>query len=92
MLVQPVVENALKHGLEPKVEGGEIRVAVEEQGDRFRLMVSDTGAGLMENTVAGVGLANVKERLATLYGDKGRLILEDNHPSGLRVTMEIPRG
>lgn len=91
MLVQPVVENALKYGLEPRVEGGEIRVAVEEQGDRFRLMVSDTGAGLMENTVAGVGLSNVKERLEALYGNKARLILEDNQPSGLRVTMEVPR-
>jgi sensor histidine kinase YesM len=91
MLVQPLVENALKHGLEPRVEGGEIRIAAEDLGDRFRLVVSDTGAGLMENTVAGVGLSNVKERLEALYGDKGRLILEDNQPSGLRVTMEIPR-
>jgi LytS/YehU family sensor histidine kinase len=54
-------------------------------------MVSDTGAGLMENTVAGVGLSNVKERLEALYGNKARLILEDNQPSGLRVTMEVPR-
>jgi len=91
MLVQPLVENALKHGLEPRVEGGEIRVAVEEGAGRLRLMVSDTGDGLMENTVAGVGLANVKGRLEALYGDKGRLILEDHQPSGLRVTMEIPR-
>ena len=91
MLVQPLVENALKHGLEPRVEGGEIRVAAEDLGDRFRLVVSDTGAGLMENTLAGVGLSNVKERLEALYGDRGRLILEDNQPSGLRVTMEIPR-
>ena len=92
MLVQPLVENAIKHGLEPRVEGGEIRVAVEEGAGRIRLMVSDTGDGLMENTVVGVGLANVKGRLDALYGDKGRLILEDHHPSGLRVTMEIPRG
>ena len=91
MLVQPLVENALKHGLEPRVEGGEIRIAAQEIGDRLQLVVSDTGAGLMENTVAGVGLTNVKERLEALYGDKARLILEDNPPSGLRVTMEIRR-
>ncbi len=91
MLVQPLVENALKHGLEPRIEGGEICIAAEDRAGVLSLRVSDTGTGLMENGVAGVGLANVKERLEALYGDKGKLILEDNHPSRLRVTMEIPR-
>lgn len=91
MLIQPLVENALKHGIESKIDGGEIRVTAEDRNDRLRLMVSDTGAGLMENTVAGVGLTNVRERLEALYGERCRMILEDNSPSGLRVTMEIFR-
>jgi sensor histidine kinase YesM len=90
MLVQPLVENAVKHGLEQKVEGGEILVRVEEDTASYRLVVADTGFGLLEDSVAGVGLANVRERLEALYDGKGKLILEDNQPSGLKVTMEIP--
>ncbi len=90
MLVQPLVENAVKHGLETKVEGGEILVSVEEHGEGYRLIVADTGLGLQDDAISGIGLANVKERLEALYDGKARLILEDNHPSGLMVTMEIP--
>jgi sensor histidine kinase YesM len=90
MLVQPLVENAVKHGLENKVEGGEILVKVEDRADGYRLVVADTGSGLHEETVLGIGLSNVRERLQALFDGKGRLILEDNHPSGLKVTMEIP--
>jgi sensor histidine kinase YesM len=90
MLVQPLVENAVKHGLERKVEGGEILVRVEEDTACYRLIVADTGSGLLKESVAGVGLANVRERLEALYDGKGKLILEDNQPSGLKVTMEIP--
>jgi sensor histidine kinase YesM len=92
MLVQPLVENAVKHGLEQKLEGGEILVRVEEGTASYRLVVADTGSGLLKDSVAGVGLANVKERLEALYDGKGKLILEDNQPSGLKVTMEIPHG
>jgi len=90
MLVQPLVENALKHGLEPRVEGGSISVMVEEDTGGYRLLVSDTGSGLSEDSVGGVGLANVRERLEALFNGKARLILEENQPSGLKVTMEIP--
>lgn len=90
MLVQPLVENAVKHGIERKVEGGEILVRVEEDTACYRLVVADTGSGLLEDSVAGIGLANVRERLEALYDRKGKLILEDNQPSGLKVTMEIP--
>jgi sensor histidine kinase YesM len=90
MLVQPLVENAIKHGLEPKVEGGEIFIRVEEDTDCYRVSVSDTGAGLTEEATAGIGLANVRERLEALFHGKGRMILEENEPSGLKVTMEIP--
>jgi len=90
MLVQPLVENAIRHGLEHKVEGGEILVKVQDHANGFRLIVADTGCGLVEDSVTGFGLANVRERLEALYDGKARLILEDNQPSGLKVTMEIP--
>ena len=91
MLIQPLVENALKHGLEPRVEGGHIFVKAEEDSDCRRLSVADTGSGLLEDSVAGIGLANVRDRLEALFNGKARLILEENQPSGLKVTMEIPR-
>ena len=90
MLVQPLVENALKHGIEPKIEGGEILIKAEDQDGCYRLVVGDTGSGLSEDSVAGLGLTNVRERLAALFNGKARLLLEENQPSGLKVTMEIP--
>lgn len=90
MLVQPLVENALKHGLEPRIEGGEIHVRVEERPGCLRLSVADTGPGLGEGAAGGTGLANVRDRLEALFNGKGRLVLEDNVPSGLKVVMEIP--
>ncbi len=90
MLVQPLVENALKHGIEPKIEGGEILIKAEDQDGCYRLIVGDTGSGLSEDSVAGLGLTNVRERLAALFNGKARLLLEENQPSGLKVTMEIP--
>jgi len=90
MLVQPLVENAVKHGLETKVEGGEILIKAEAQDGCYRLVVADTGLGLQDDAISGIGLANVRERLEALYDGKARLILEDNQPSGLKVTMEIP--
>ncbi|MBC8457596.1 MAG: sensor histidine kinase, partial [Deltaproteobacteria bacterium] len=83
--------NAIKHGLEPRIEGGEISFSAEEEGGILRLEISDTGLGFNENGEIGVGLSNVKERLQSLYGDKGRLILEENQPSGLKAIIEIPK-
>jgi sensor histidine kinase YesM len=90
MLVQPLVENAIKHGLEPKIEGGEISILIQEGEDSLRLTVSDTGMGLDEKTAAGIGLSNIRERLQTLFNGRGRLILEENIPSGLKAILEIP--
>jgi len=90
MLVQPLVENAVKHGLENKMEGGEILITAEHKAGGCRLVVADTGSGLSGDTISGIGLANVRERLDALYSGKARFLLEENHPSGLKVTMEIP--
>jgi len=90
MLVQPLVENAIRHGLEPKIEGGEISILMKEDEDYLRLAVSDTGMGLDEKTAAGIGFSNIRERLQTLFNGRGRLILEENIPSGLKAILEIP--
>ena len=90
LLIQPLVENAIRHGLEPKIEGGEISIMAQENEDYLRLAVSDTGIGLDEKTPAGIGLSNIRERLQTLFNGRGRLILEENIPSGLNAILEIP--
>ncbi len=90
MLLQPLVENAIKHGLEPKIDGGEIAITGEEKGDILRLTITDTGLGLHGNGNSGFGLSNIKERLHSLFGDKGRLILEENQPSGMKAIIEVP--
>lgn len=91
MLIQPLVENAVKHGIEPSLEGGGICIKAEEGTGCYRLIVSDTGTGLIDDSTAGVGLTNIRERLDALYNGRGRLLLEDNQPSGLKATMEVPR-
>ena len=90
MLIQPLVENAIRHGLEPKIEGGELFIRGEKKGDRIRLEIIDTGMGFNEIEDTGVGLSNVRERLQSLYGGIGRLILEENRPSGLKAIIEVP--
>ena len=90
MLIQPLVENALKHGLEPRIAGGDILIRVEDTAGMYRIVVADTGTGMSDTTLAGVGLSNVRERLKALFHEKARLILEENAPSGLKATLEIP--
>jgi sensor histidine kinase YesM len=91
MLIQPLVENAIKHGLEPKVEGGEITIRAEEKGGVLRVEITDTGIGFQGETASGIGLSNVRERLHTLYGNGARLTLEENHPSGVKAVIEAPK-
>jgi sensor histidine kinase YesM len=91
MLLQPLVENAVKHGLEPKIEGGEILISAREEEGLIRIEVRDTGTGFTSGGEGGVGLGNVRERLKLLYGDKGRLIIEENKPQGVRVIIEAPK-
>ena len=91
MLLQPLVENAIKHGLEPKMEGGEITIKVAEKDDLIEIEVTDTGSGFSSFHNTGVGIGNVRERIKLLYGEKGRLILEENEPNGVRAIIEVPK-
>ena len=92
MLIQPLVENAIKHGLEPKVDGGEIFISGEAKDGLLRLEVVDTGDGFKGEKNFGMGLSNIRARIQTLYGNSGRLILKENQPSGLKATIEVPHG
>jgi LytS/YehU family sensor histidine kinase len=94
VLLISVVENAVTHGLEPLAAGGHVTIAARREGDRLVVTVTDTGAGLAAQSRpgGGVGLTNVRERLAALYGALGRFSLEDAAPRGARATIEIPLG
>jgi len=93
LLIQPLVENSLRHGLEPKIEGGEIAIKGEPEGSVFAITIADSGIGVSENTGGnGIGLENIRKRIQMFCnGDgDGRLILEKNKPSGVKAIIEIP--
>ncbi|RZT39592.1 sensor histidine kinase [Cupriavidus agavae] len=89
MLLQPVVENAIKHGLEPKIEGGRLLVKLERRGPRMLATIEDDGMGFRPANGSGVGLANLRERLAVLYDGDAHVRIEDRAP-GTAVLIEIP--
>ncbi|MDD2701898.1 MAG: histidine kinase [Sideroxydans sp.] len=91
MLLQPLVENAVRHGIEPKLGGGEIAIRAEHAGDTLRIAVSDSGVGLQAKGGTGTGLVNVRERLGALYGPQARLYLQDNADGGVTAILELPR-
>ncbi len=94
LLLQPLVENSIKHGLEPKVDGGRIDVRARREGDQLVLEVRDTGAGLSDARSDGTqfGLLQVRERLATLYGPKAsfELVNAGDAEGGTRATLRLP--
>ncbi|HMC59800.1 MAG TPA: sensor histidine kinase [Candidatus Solibacter sp.] len=94
LILQPLVENALKHGLGPKPGPGHLWISAARQDGRVRLTVEDDGMGIGASASAkpeGLGLANVAERLRTLYQDRASLTLEPRDGGGTRVTLLIPR-
>ncbi len=99
MLLQPLVENAIKHGVEPKMDGGKVTVIAERTGDFLHLKVIDTGLGLPpdydeqhrpEHHQSHVGNANVRERLLALYGPQAQLHISNNSPQGVIAHLCIP--
>ena len=91
LLLQPIVENAIQHGLEPKLEGGRLVVRARDDDGALVLDVSDTGVGLGDTTQGtGFGLEQVRERLATLYGSQADVMLEPAQPEGTHVRIRLP--
>src|SRR5436190_3512662 len=92
MMLQSLVENAIKHGLEPKPEGGMLSVTAEIVHGKLAVSVADTGVGFGRAATAGtgVGLANIRERLKLLYGNAAELRIAENKPAGTRVTIVVP--
>ena len=98
LLLQPLVENAIKHGLEPKVQGGRVEVSAQREADTLVLIVRDTGIGLSAAASAAhaegshFGLAQARERLTTLFGSRATLVIEDaaDAEGGVLVTLRMP--
>ena len=93
LLLQPLVENAVKHGLAPKREGGALSIRASSEESKLRLMVEDDGVGWSESSAAagaGVGLRNVRERLQALYEDRAGLEIDSVAGHGARITITIP--
>jgi hypothetical protein len=97
MLLQPLVENSIRHGLEPQVAGGSICVSASATPQGLRLQVQDTGRGLRSNVDAAgttFGLAQVRERLATRFGERARLVVEPGAQGSTLawITLPLPAG
>ena len=92
MMIQSLVENAIKHGLEPKPEGGLLTVRAEIVHGKLAVTVADTGLGFGKAATAGtgIGLTNIRERLQLLYGKRASMTVADNTPSGTVVTLTVP--
>jgi len=90
-LLQPLVENAVRHGIAPRREGGTIEIAARAEGDALVLEVRDDGAGYAPDARGpGLGLANVRERLATLFGDAARLAVARGTDGGTVAAVRLP--
>nr|WP_295769526.1 histidine kinase [Rhodoferax sp.] len=97
MMLPSLVENAIKHGLEPQRDGGRIDIVFarvpRSEGQYLQVTVTDTGRGLPAQPTTmggGVGLTNLRERLAALYGVRGRFTLASHAPHGAVATIEVP--
>ena len=92
MMLQSLVENAIKHGLEPKPEGGTLTISAEIVHGKLAVTVADTGLGFGQTATAGtgIGLNNIRERLQLLYGNKASLTVAENPGGGTAVTITVP--
>jgi two-component system LytT family sensor kinase len=95
MLLQPIIENAIKHGLAPRLEGGEIRIRTMRRGGRLYLEIDDNGIGMPSERLSevyggGIGISNVHERLHLLYGDQFKMDIRSQEGEGTQIRIEIP--
>ena len=90
MMLQTLVENAIKHGLEPRPEGGRLEIGAEIVDGQLAVHVLDNGVGFMPKAEAGVGLANVRERLKALYDGRAELIISVPPAGGTCATIKVP--
>jgi LytS/YehU family sensor histidine kinase len=91
LILQPLVENAIRHGIEPQALAGVVRLSACCEGDRLRLRVSDNGVGLRGQPVTeGVGLSNTRARLQQLYGTAHQFELSNGSDGGLAVDIVMP--
>ena len=96
-LLQPIVENAIVHGIEPSESGGQVIIEVSVRKNKLIITIADTGVGISEhapsaenNDVSGTGLSNVRQRLHASYGDAANMTISENSPSGVVVRLSIP--
>lgn len=97
ILLQPLIENSIKHGLEPRIHGGTVTLRSKLEGDRVRIEVADDGVGMGNRPASalgrggnGIGMKNVQERLEVLYGNQAQFKVVSNPGRGTLVTIEIP--
>ena len=94
LILQPLIENAIKYAITPSEEGGTLRISARVQHGTLVLQLADTGPGLGNGNngqkSSGVGIRNTRERLQQLYGDNQAFTLAPNEPTGLRITINIP--
>jgi two-component system LytT family sensor kinase len=97
ILLQPLIENSIKHGLEPRIHGGTVTLRSRLQEDRVTIEVADDGVGIgakpassLRRSGAGIGMKNVRERLEVLYGNQARFTVVSNPGRGTLVSIEIP--
>jgi two-component system LytT family sensor kinase len=95
MLLQPMIENAIKHGLAPRLEGGQIHLRIHRRDGRLAIAIDDNGMGmsperLLEVYGGGIGISNVHERLRLLYGDQFEMDIRSQEGEGTQIRIEIP--
>jgi sensor histidine kinase YesM len=93
MILQPLVENAIRHGISPSVQGGHVQIRAEQLDDRMVIMVEDDGVGITgksDTSGHGVGLANLRARLAHLYGSDQSLDVSPRVGAGTAVRVMLP--
>lgn len=98
LIMQPIVENAIRHGIAPLIEPGVISIRSSKVDGRLQIQIQDNGPGMVENgngngngkSREGLGLANTRSRLVQLYGKSQKMEMSSGKPCGLLVTLEIP--